>query len=207
MSILIVGDKGNMGRRYHAICNYLHIPVLGLDANWSKDDLRVYMQDASQVIVATPTSTHCEWIRRLLPFGKPILCEKPITKDLVALDSTLREAKDAKVSLSMVYQYKCFTNGWSRGESVYDYWNHGKDGLVWDCIQIIGLAKEAISLREESPIWNCWLNGVRLDIGYMDHAYVQMIRDWSARPQDMTSEIWDVHQKTYELALKGLSSV
>jgi hypothetical protein len=79
----------------------------------------------------------------------------------------------------MIHQYRHFeTNG--NGHSVYDYFKHGNDGLVWDCFQVIALAKETIHLSEESPIWHCVINGTQLDLRHMDYAYLVEIREWLA---------------------------
>lgn len=196
MSVLIIGGKGNMGRRYQAVMKYVGRNYRVLDQDWTEESLEALVSRSSGFIIATPTVTHSDWIRRLAVHQKPILCEKPLTTDMKDLKETLQVVDDEDCPLNMVYQYKYLLDKASKGLSKYDYWNHGKDGLVWDCIQILGLAHGHVELREDSPIWRCWINGSSLDLRAMDLAYVQMIEDWLKKPGQSLREIRDVHEVT-----------
>ena len=200
--ILVVGYKGNMGRRYTSILNYLQVPWFGLDV----DDIKTGYQGKldkkfTAVIIATPTLIHCEYIRMFAKIEVPILCEKPITKDLEELNKTLDYvAAYPSAKLDMVMQYKELVYSTAKKPTKYNYYKSGNDGIYWDCIQIIGLAKGEIYLSNESPIWKCQINGQHLKIQDMDWAYVEMIKRWLAKPGQSLNEIFEIHDKTAEFA-------
>jgi hypothetical protein len=173
MKIQIVGGKGNMGTRYARILRYLGVETVLVDVG---DDLR---PGCDGVIIATPTSTHAAVIPLVCELGVPILCEKPICTDLPTLMRITDGIRAARLpSFSMIHQYRQFPVIEGCGISLYSYFKHGNDGLVWDCFQIIALAKAKIILEESSPIWQCQINGVPLDLNKMDMAYVLEIRQW-----------------------------
>lgn len=200
MSILIVGSEGSMGKRYQAILRYLEQPFLCEDIEDSVS-IEEIEENVSGIIIATPTETHTELIREFLPFKKPILCEKPITKNLNELRELRKEIQDAGIRFQMMFQYKHLINPHlPPGESYYDYFRHGNDGLVWDCLQIVGLAKGELKLKEESPVWRCRINGHHLSSEFMDAAYVYSVNDWIHGLECDFGELLEVHQKTWELA-------
>jgi len=198
MPVLVIGNKGNMGRRYSAVLKYLGLKTRGLDLDWDFDKLESEVSKVTGVIIATPTETHVGWIRLLAPYNKPILCEKPITKDLNALKLALEYTDNCGTPINMVYQYSELVNPKAKGPTHYNYWNHGRDGMNWDCIQIIGLGKGKISLGEDSPLWKCQINGEHLSSGSMDMAYVEHVRKWLMRPGQDRNQIYDIHKKTSE---------
>ncbi len=56
------------------------------------DDLDAVLNDANvdAVIIATPTTTHVEYIQAAAKAGKPIYCEKPLDQNLERVESRLR---------------------------------------------------------------------------------------------------------------------
>lgn len=199
MSILIMGSDGNMGKRYGAILKYLGKEVVGVDRHHEPETVRKLVKKADGIIIATPTETHLKLLKALKRYKKPILCEKPFSKNIRDLSLLLDYYYKSETPLNMVYQYKELVNGKSHGDSEYDYFRHGSDGLLWDCIQIIGLAKGNVTIREESPVWRCQINGERLSLNMMDVAYVQHLKKWLAKPGQALSEILDVHMKVSDL--------
>lgn len=180
MTTLIIGNKGNMGRRYAAICHSIGEPVVGIDLNEAYPTPE--LEKIDRIIIATPTHTHLRILRTLLHFKKPILCEKPITTDMGALEEFLRHAEESKMQLSMVSQYDYFEHGNEHAETSYNYFKSGTDGLAWDCINIIWHARGKIRLSDTSPFWNCFINGRTLPIEMMDDAYFEMIEEWLDTP-------------------------
>jgi hypothetical protein len=92
-------------------------------------------------------------------------------------------------------------HGWSG----YNYYNHGKDGLAWDCLQIIGLAHDSTQLevQETSPYWLAYLNGYKLSLSDMDQAYIDMLRDWVSIPKRYSDEfIILMHERVEAYQLK-----
>lgn len=192
--ILVIGANGSMGRRYSALLKYMNkTTVWGVDNNLTVDQIIKEARAFEGVILATPTDTHYEFLIKLAPLNCKVLCEKPITKnadEMVHLKK-LYEKKD----LQMVMQYRDLDESSNRGESFYDYYNHGRDGLYWDCLQIIGLARHRVMLSENSPFWKCRLNGKDLDLRQMDYAYSWMLKRWFNNPKGDLSYLSDVHDK------------
>jgi hypothetical protein len=124
-----------------------------------------------------------------------MLCEKPVTTSLTELAEILELYKNQR--LKMVMQYAELNTG-DGGHSFYDYYNHGRDGLLWDCIQIIGLARSSWKVGEDSPVWKCALNGKELSLSDMDIAYISMIRKWFFAPREELLKIYDIHKKVSE---------
>lgn len=162
-----------MGRRYQAVLQYLNIPFQAIDEGDA-----VPNEHYRGVIIATPTDSHVDLIEFYNELGLPILCEKPIAKNLPDVRRALRCER-----LTMVNQYDYLVPKGMFGETYYNYWNSGKDGPGWDCINIIGLANGPVpKISNESPLWKCQINGHELSIADMDSSYCRMIDDWVKRP-------------------------
>lgn len=204
MKILIMGSEGSMGTRYKRILEYLGVRFSCYDTK-----LGIPLDEVAfgcdRVIIATPTHLHAQHIieaLNVLP-SKPILCEKPIDKDLTVLKTVLEKCREANTDLRMVMQYKkVYKDDGLIGPSHYDYFKHGNDSLIWDCIQIIGLARGTVTLRESSPVWSCAINGQMLKIQNMDFAYVEYINDWLKMPSLCVGpqEILAIHEKVLKVA-------
>jgi hypothetical protein len=194
--ICIVGNRGNMGKRYSAICDYLNIPWAGIDC---PDPITVddkIMRECDGVIIATPSSQHPENLKRYWEsYKKPILCEKPIVHRLDLVAQMEDWLMSSKPNVQMVNQYRWLSHGEHVGDTVYDFVHHGKDGLNWDCINLIGMAMGKVELKEESPIWKCRLNGLDLHIEDMDVAYITMVSQWVKDPRDNIPYIIKAHRK------------
>jgi hypothetical protein len=201
MKIFIFGIDGNMGQRYACILRHLGHKPVGVDISpypVSNDDLIT----CDGIIIATPTSTHLQILNEVLKYKKPVLCEKPFINDpslIPDLKNFLDTAKSESAKISMVSQYdKLKIENWG-SRTCYNYYKSGSDGIAWDCINIIWHATGKISLKNESPIWFCIINGRPLRIELMDLAYVQMIEDWLCLPyQPQYERIFKAHQKVVD---------
>ncbi len=200
--ILVYGARGNMGRRYMAILRSLGITSYGVDLD--TDPRAIPHKEAAGYIIATPTDTHIRLMRALLPQKRPILCEKPWSKDIHELRDFMSDLGEGdKRRLSMVAQYRHLIPGLrGRGVSLYDYYRHGGDGLAWDCIQIVGLSNGPVILREKSPVWRCLINGHTINVGGMDGAYVTDVQEWVSGRGLSINFISEAHEKTHEKALE-----
>lgn len=188
-NVFISGIKGNMGSRYALICHALGLRVYGTDlVSFTEQATFCRKKNIDGVIIATPTHTHIDAINI---FGNqcnlPMLVEKPIRIGRV------RTMPDFNVT--MVNQYKYLAKENSVGLTYYNYFKTGGDGLLWDCINIIGLAKGEVSVKKESPFWRCMINGHRINIKDMDRAYFDMIKDWSRNPIGNRYYIELAHEK------------
>jgi hypothetical protein len=190
--VFIVGIDGNMGQRYEACLRSLGIDVVGVDfkptANIKHDDVDGY-------IIATPTHRHLDDLMTYSQYSKPILCEKPFAKSLEAIEDFARRCRKQLINIRMVNQYEHLIDQTSRGETIYDYFRTGKDGLAWDCINIIGLSHQAPVLENTSPVWYCKINGVTLNLADMDKAYVAMLKSWTHDPRTNWAYALDAHRK------------
>lgn len=196
MSILIIGCHGSMGKRYQAIINSKGEDFIGIDREHTDSDLNYALNVCDRIIIATPTDTHSKLIEYLIPFQKPILCEKPVTKDIPELIKLLDQSAQHNTPFRMMFQYQLLANPYSKGESNYNYFKHGSDGLVWDCLQIIALAKEEVDLKETSPVWKCKINGRYINLSEMDQAYIDYVDIWIHQPHQDLEVILDAHKKT-----------
>lgn len=196
--ILIIGAQGSMGTRYKAILNDLGVSYIGIDKEVSLPEITNMAKNFKGIILATPTHTHYAIIKSLIPLCVPILCEKPVTKNIEELEDILMSAYKANCPFDMVYQYKYLVDDNSYGPTCYSYFRHGNDGLIWDCMQIIGLSRGPVNLFEKSPIWNCAINGVYLNLSDMDGAYVKQVKDWLISPRGNFPKIKQMHLKTAE---------
>jgi len=197
--IALIGSSGSMGLRYQAIFKMLGLEYIPLDVDRTPGEVIEIAAACDRILIASPTHTHVNYLRELLPFKKPILCEKPITKDVESLRELHDFCKRAGFSYQMVMQYKELPIGTGKESSYYDYFRHGADGLAWDCIQILALANGWVDLREASPIWSCVINGQRLSLADMDRAYIRMIRRWINNELNMgLDEILNAHLRVIE---------
>lgn len=174
-SYYIVGNKGNMASRYTSILKYLGFNVCGHDfaEAWNYKDLA----DSDGIIIATPTDCHFSDLVESLATDLPILCEKPLLNwNIRGFESNV---KPNKSQISVVNQYAYLVDDKDQGSTYYNYFKSGKDGLVWDCYNIIGLSHQKPELRNDSPIWTCIINGRELSLSRMDEAYVEMMNDWT----------------------------
>jgi hypothetical protein len=199
MSVLLVGAKGSMGRRYQAILRYLGRKFIACDIESEPEQVESLASRCAGTILASPTDTHAAYIRLLAPLKKPILCEKPVTKNVAELKDLLTELARLETPFRMMNQYRILADRSRIGKSIYDYFRHGNDGLYWDCMQIIGLARGEIRLGESSPVWMCMINGKALSVSHMDAAYLAYTQLWFQRPNQDPGEILATHEKTDQL--------
>ncbi len=204
MSVALLGSEGSMGQRYSAVLAHLKEPFVPLDITKNKEsEIEKAVKDASRILIATPTKTHVEMLRKYMVLKVPILCEKPVTKDLAEIIELHAWAHKNAYSYNMVMQYKRLDlpfktpSRWSH----YNYFRPGKpeDGLAWNCMQTIALAQGPVWISDKSPAWECTINGRSLSIADMDAAYVEEIRLWLMGALDQSmDEILQMHKKVHD---------
>ena len=200
--IAVVGGLGNMGKRYCAILKMHHIDHYVIDTSLPGE----ITDDTTGIIIATPTDLHVKHLKYYAEYNKPILVEKPVTKNQAELEEILA----LTVPIRMINQYehyilerdpvKIVSTGKELRTTYYNYFKTGGDSLHWDVINIIGLADDGrIRIGDDSPIWECWLNGDRLDIAKMDWAYVWNIKDWLKKYDDNKPYIKKAHERIFKI--------
>ncbi len=207
MSILIVGGNGNMGARYRAILSHLDKDFHVADIGHTDKQIEELAKRCDATIITTPTETHAHFIHMLSPIKKPILCEKPVSMNLQELKGVVHQLRADQTPFSMVYQYRMLIDPLRMGWTHYNYFKHGNDGLAWDCIQVIGLARQQVELEESSPIWRCTINGASMDIGAMDFAYIRFIRNWLKYPHQDLGQLLAIHERTHEMDVEMRKNV
>lgn len=202
-NVLVLGGLGNMGRRYSCILRSIGVNPIQIDAkDGSIFGLEEAVKKSEGIIIATPTEMHASDIMDLSTIGLPILVEKPIHTNMFSVEHCVKECQKNRTPLKMINQYKHLIDDRDVGLTVYNYWNHGKDGLAWDCISVVALAKGEVILHESSPIWTCRINGRLLDPAKMDVAYVTMVTEWVKNPEFDYDYIIEAHEKVHAY-LKG----
>jgi 8-oxo-dGTP pyrophosphatase MutT (NUDIX family) len=212
MRVLVVGAKGNMGKRYCSILRYLGHEPVEIDEPWPD----IIPQDWTHAIVATPTLQHWAGACDLLSHTQDttvvrhVLMEKPISFSL-HLTAAIREIlEESNMRLSVVNQYNYLPEvrnapprapGGELRPSWYRFYNHGKDGLHWDCFQIYALAEGEVQLSNTCPLWDCAINGQRIDIAHMDWAYIDMVDDFLHDQKRVWR--WDVIDRTTRRILEN----
>lgn len=197
--ILIAGSDGSMGTRYKAILKSLEVPFCCVERHTPSAEIFKAAEKSTGIIVATPTEIHKQCLDIFSKYKVPILCEKPLSKNFDELIFIRDEiVRNRKTNLTMTMQYEMLLEPGQLGPSFYDYFRHGNDGLKWDCLQVIALAKGNIDLRESSPVWTCQINGQQLRLSAMDLAYVDFVKRWLKAPGEDISRLFDIHMKVME---------
>jgi hypothetical protein len=208
MKIAILGNLGNMGQRYTAICKYLGQEVEGYDVKFDNPEtLPRLLKWCDRVIIATPTSKHYEQCKMVIKHKKQFLVEKPLSFCVGRCMEIERLAKKNKVKGNVVCNWK-FTHG-PRCELVYknqyNFYKTGPYGLPWDACQLLMLTPEYLrfKLKNTSPLFAAYVNGEKISLDAIDKSYVVMIKNWFMNSEylwsladatEMTCRcwIWDV---------------
>jgi hypothetical protein len=207
----IIGARGNMGTRYGLITKALGHEVIEVDLGSSN---RPLLHDCDGIIIATPTATHFNLI---MEWGhKPILCEKPISKHVDEIDALFSQKECKKLNVRMINQYEYYILKQKEFEKIvkdvpyrglqpqtfFNYYKHGNDGLIWDCINIIGLSGGSVQIHGTGFIWECMINNIQLCISEMDRAYIWNIRSWLNKFDENHEYIVKAHKKCHEMEQK-----
>lgn len=168
---LLIGGNGSIGRRYQAILRYLNKPVLV----WDQEDVALPEQPFARAIVCSPTSTHYEYCKLLIAAKKPFLCEKPLSKFVNECEDLVRRARRDQVIGRVVNNYEYVLRDVPRGNMFFDYYNTGKDGVFWDCCQLIYMDPN-VEIRTTSPRWHLNRGGRWIRYKELENSYIQMIK-------------------------------
>jgi len=175
--ICIVGARGSIGRRYQAVCRHLGIPFQIYDIKEKYE--HVDISGATHFIVCTPTDSHIQVLNDLQIYGKPILCEKPITKNLNLPEvQHLNNLENVYTVCNYLYLARQYREPSRFLVSIeYDFFHSGQDGLFWDCCQLIYL-DPMCELKNKSPFWTLKINGRDILYRQVEQSYVSMVHDF-----------------------------
>ena len=201
-NILVVGAKGNMGQRYCRILDHIGHSYFEYDQDNSIQDLEKLVSASDGCIIATPTHTHCSLISTIYYFKPHIkfLVEKPLSKHQEQIDILLNTSLYPHMHITMINQYGYMFTDNKEGKTYYNYFKTGNDGLYWDCISIIALARGEVEIKNDSPIWRCMINGTVLDRARVDISYIKMIKEWLKNPEQNHDYIIEAHKKVLKHA-------
>lgn len=167
---LVIGGKGSIGRRYCSILSFLKKPFKILDIQDPKGERDLEKIDFDEAIIATPTDTHFEYCEKLIALNKVFLCEKPLSKNE---DECMRISEYLKGYVVNNYEW-AIRHIMAPWEITYDYYNTGKDGVLWDCCQLIYLDQKA-KIQTKSPIYRLHVNGQPIQLTDIERSYIWMI--------------------------------
>lgn len=179
--IALFGGLGSIGRRYAAILDFYQVPFTVFDKDLTVPKWSLF----EKVIIATPTNTHLE-VLSTIPKSKTVLCEKPVDKD----PNKIPNRKNLYVVNNYLYLMRSegFLIDGNRIESItYDFYNTGKDGVLWDCCQLIYLDPDA-DIKTRSPFWRLEVNGQEVSYYNLERSYAQMLLDFV---EDKTDNLWN----------------
>lgn len=218
MKVLVIGSKGNMGRRYCAILKYLGVEYEGVDMEWNP---RLTTEGYTHAIIATPTYVHGESIFLCSEFVKHILCEKPISKSIESIKHCMNIGATDFTDIRMVCNWKYALGNREPGDVDIHYsnYNTGKDGTGWDCIQLIYLANN-LEVNTDTPFFSCRAThpnaaNYKLDesdfdiitLADIEQSYITMIKNW-LEIDGRTNELWDLEDalKATEKTIKWMNA-
>jgi hypothetical protein len=201
--VLIIGSEGRIAKRYKAIFRWLGIhDTIGYDPvnELLKGDTFPDQDHYDRVMICSPTATHIDYIKLFSKTDIPILCEKPLATNMEDVSKIYDIVKENDMNFQMVNQYEYLLgHGRSGGDTEYDYYNSGPDGLYWDCLNIIGLATGKVRIGNTSPIWTCVINGNPISYADIEYAYVSMISNWLTRPRNNIDYAYLAHKRVEDI--------
>lgn len=189
--IAILGGDGGIGRRYQACLNHLKVPFRVIEVG----DYIDVLEGITKAIIATPTDTHISWCERLAKEKIPFLCEKPMsTKSSEIKDLAMKYDPKAWVVNNWAFLMRNMHFNWAGpfNEIHYNFFNTGKDGLIWDVCQLIELAvlyDADLTVETSSYFWNVHIAGQPVHYSAIEYSYVQML---AAFLEDRSDLLWNL---------------
>ena len=202
MRILVIGSRGNMGRRYCAIIKWLGYEVIEKDIGVNEAS-NVFDLSFDKAIIATPTNLHMEYCIDIGIRDRPFLCEKPVSKLL------------SDMKLLKTYSSGYMVNNWlyacehHRINNIeYNFYNTGKDGILWDLIQPIYIARNSVTINPAHPIFEVWADNQRITLDAICESYVDMVSDFVEGVYENLWTMEDAYKATEKvLTWKGIKYV
>jgi len=195
--IALVGGDGGIGRRYQAVLNYLREPYIVIEKG--DDPSLLGTKDVTHAIIATTTENHMEWCERAAHKNLWFLCEKPMSKKKEEIKPLFGEK-----TMGFVVNNWAFVEGSMYGMKPkrlsYNFYNTGKDGLVWDVCQLVylsHLSQGTLEVRTESHEWITYWNDFNVPYNAIEASYVQMIRAFMAHDSKRLWSLTDAYEMSW----------
>lgn len=183
--VLLIGGKGSIGRRYQAVLRALHVPYRIHDLG---DELS--FEGVTHVLIASPTETHVKYCWLADECNLPFLCEKPLTKNVTEAEELARNTSNGYVVNNWAFLGTNFDLAPIPRRITYDFYNTGRDGLLWDVCQLIyfsKLAKAELFVNTNSHTWDVTWNDDDVAYRAIEQSYLQMVRAFLA---DRSHALW-----------------
>ena len=188
-TVALIGGAGSIGTRYHCILDKLgvdvvvHDPPAGIHGNLTNCD---------KWIICTPTDTHYNWCLQAISAGVTFLCEKPMSKSLVETEAIVDKAYVRGVEGFVVCNYNMCSVTMKGREIYFNYFRTGKDGLCWDCCQLLYLGNQ-VMLKTDSFVWTLIVDGVwQVDYRDLEMSYGKMLASFCGVAGQHPSALWDL---------------
>lgn len=191
--IALIGGDGSIGRRYQAVLNFLQQPYRVIE----KGDAKEGLDGCQKALICTPTEEHMNWAWECCYRKIPFLCEKPFGKSTTSARTLKERGAEGYVVNNWAFVARNFDNQLPTSLS-YNFYNTGKDGLIWDVSQLILLADQAgcvLEVRTDSYCWEVEWSGARVPYAFIEQSYLHMLR---AFLQGETQSLWNL-EKAYRM--------
>ena len=192
--ILLIGGNGSIGSRYKAVLQALGEEFLVFDVPRAQPErLRRYAEKCDRVLICSPTHTHFDYCVEIEALNKPYLCEKPLCTNEFQAEA-LKSHRRGFVVNNWAFLRTNYDLDSNPAHISYDFFNTGKDGLLWDVCQLIYIAKLAkcsLSVRRDSYYWDVTWSGTEVPYQYIEKSYLQMMR---AFLEDNWKELWSLQR-------------
>lgn len=191
MKLLLIGSEGSIGRRYRVILEHLGVDFEEYDNPEHKffGVEQSFYKRFTHAIIATPTHTHLDWIDELPPIWK--LVEKPASKDLEGL-----EQRKLNHGCFVVNNYQFLPSANTRRKITYNFYNTGRDGLIWDVCQLVYIAyknKVELEVKTDSFWWDLKWGMHQIAYHEIERSYYHMLKAFCSGD---TSNLWDLKEAT-----------
>jgi hypothetical protein len=168
--IALIGGKGNMGRRYAACLKFLNEDFRIIDVDTSFEEREDILSHSNKAVICTATRTHLELASEMQTRGITYLVEKPFAK--------FYPSEFIPGNGFIVNNWSFIANDHTKDIS-YNFYNTGKDGLLWDVCQLITCAfkyKSQLIIECSSPVWDVRVNGRMVAYREIEESYIWMLK-------------------------------
>lgn len=175
--VLIIGSKGNIGRRYVSIMQTYNIDGYEYDIINIKESVHDLIDKSTHVLIATPPESHVHYINLALSKGKYVLCEKPISYNLDDIKYLHNHPNKDKLNMvcnwiflpqyDIILQPNSYT-------IEYNWFYYGKN--AWDLIQPLYLSHTFT--YHSYPLFSVKVDNEMFTQQDFNYSYLKMIKAW-----------------------------